>query len=207
MRMTLANQITILRILLIGPFVICMLKINDPAIAFVMRYIALAIFLVMCVSDALDGYMARVKKQVTQLGSFLDPMADKLLMMCACILLSSQRSSIEGFVLPATVVVSIIGKDVVLLLGFTIIYFMTSTVHIVPVFIGKVGTVLQLSMVASILIAPEVVPIFGLWRYFVRFLWWSAVAAAILLTLIYIRKGMLYIERFEEEQKNRLDQS
>ena len=106
--MTWANQITILRILLILPFVICLLKVNEPDYGKFMRYMALWIFLVMCVSDVLDGYMARVKGQVTRLGTFLDPLADKILTTCACVLLAVPGTAIEGFLLPSAVVVLII---------------------------------------------------------------------------------------------------
>ena len=113
MKLNWANRITILRILLIIPFVSCMLKINDVSLnetmQNVMRYVSLFIFLVMAVSDVIDGYLARSKGQVTRLGSFLDPTADKLLMTCACLLLTSARAGIEGFLLPPTVVVLIIG--------------------------------------------------------------------------------------------------
>ena len=63
MIMTLANDITIARILLIAPFVICMIKIPQSAPNPTMRYVAIAIFIVMCISDVLDGYIARVRKQ------------------------------------------------------------------------------------------------------------------------------------------------
>lgn len=199
MTLTLANQITIVRILLIIPFVICMMKANEPEIGTLMRYVALCIFLSMCVSDVLDGYMARVKKQVTQLGTFLDPMADKLLIICACVLLASIRASVKGFTLPPTVVVLIIGKDLILLLGFIITYLMTSEVRIVPVFAGKMGTFLQLSMVTAILVAPEISDVIGVWVYFVKFLWWAAASAAVLSTFVYIRNGIRYIESFEDD--------
>jgi CDP-diacylglycerol--glycerol-3-phosphate 3-phosphatidyltransferase len=195
-----ANRVTILRILLIAPFVICMLKINDPAFGRSMRYAALVMFLVMAFSDAYDGYIARKKKQATRLGSFLDPLADKLLMSCACILLASDRSEVGQFRLPPTVAVLIIGKDVFLLLGFIILYFMTFQVRIIPARIGKIATALQLSMVTAILIAPEASTIFGGWIWFLRFLWWSAAATAVITTFIYIRTGMRYIE--EADIKN-----
>jgi CDP-diacylglycerol--glycerol-3-phosphate 3-phosphatidyltransferase len=195
-KLTLANEITILRVLLIAPFVICMLKIHDNR---AMRYIALAIFLVMCISDTLDGYIARVRKQVTRLGSFLDPMADKMLMACACILLATPRTGIEGNILPPTIAVLIIGKDLLLLLGFVIIYLITSHVHIVPIFAGKAATVLQLSMVVAILLAPDIRPHLPQWRYFLGFLWWSAAGLAAATTLVYIRSGIRYIETFEAE--------
>lgn len=206
MKLSLASRITILRILLIAPFVSFMLKTNDPELSPVeqnaMRYVSIVVFLVMAISDGIDGYLARRKKQVTKLGAFLDPIADKLLMTCACLLLASQRGHVRNFLLPPTVVVLIIGKDLFLLIGFTIVYFITSRIHIVPVFIGKLATALQLSMVAGILIAPEVSGVFPGWIWFLRVLWWSAAGTAILATLIYIRNGSRYIEQYEQSLMN-----
>ncbi|MHC4474340.1 MAG: CDP-alcohol phosphatidyltransferase family protein [Planctomycetota bacterium] len=196
-----ANRITILRIFLIVPFVSCMLKINDAKLnetyQVAMRYGAIGIYLVMAISDGLDGYFARRKKQITKLGAFLDPIADKLLITSACLLLASQRGQVEGFPLPPTVVVLIIGKDLFLLIGFAVVYLITSETHIAPVLIGKIATALQLSMVAAILIAPEVSRFFDDWICFLRVLWWSAAGAAILATLVYIRNGSRYIEQYE----------
>ena len=203
MKLNWANRITIIRILLLVPFVSCMLKINDAALSELirdmMRYISIFIFLVMAASDVLDGFLARRNRQVTRLGSFLDPIADKLLMACACLLLASQRGGIEGFLLPPTVVVLIIGKDLFLLIGFIILYFITFQVRIVPVLAGKIATALQLSMVAAILIAPEVSSFVPGWIWFLRVLWWSAAGTAILATLIYIRNGSRYIEQYEQK--------
>jgi len=201
MKLNWANRITILRILLIIPFVSCMLKINDMTISQAMRhdmrYISILIFLIMAASDILDGFLARVKKQKTKLGGFLDPMADKLLMTCACLLLASKRAGIEGFPLPPTVVVLIVGKDMFLLIGFLVVYFITFQVRIVPASIGKIATFLQLSMVAAILIAPEMSSLVPGWIWFLRILWWSAATTAILATFIYIRTGSRYIEEYE----------
>ncbi len=200
MKLNSANRITILRILLIVPFVICMLKVNDPSLGTKMRYISLVLFLFMAFSDAYDGYVARKKKQVTKLGSFLDPFADKLLMACACVLLVIQKTRIDGFGLPPTVAVLIIGKDFFLLIGFMILYFMTFQIKIIPIFIGRLATVLQLTMVAAILIAPEASGYISGWIWFLRFLWFSASITAILTTLIYIRHGTRYIEQFENSK-------
>lgn len=206
MKLSLASRITILRILLIVPFVSFMLKINDSALSpgaqNAIRYVSIFIFLVMAISDAIDGYLARIKKQVTKLGAFLDPIADKLLMTSACLLLASERGHVQDFLLPPTVVVLIIGKDLFLLIGFLIVYFITSRIHIVPVFIGKLATALQLSMVAGILIAPEISGILPGWIWFLRILWWSAAGTAILATLIYIRNGSRYIEQYEQNLAN-----
>jgi len=203
MKLNWASRITILRVLLIVPFVSFMLKINDAALTATvrdaMRYISTVIFFVMAGSDVLDGYLARRKGQATRFGSFLDPMADKLLMTCACLLLTSQRAGIAGFLLPPTVVVLIIGKDLFLLLGFVVVYFTTTQVRIIPVSIGKIATALQLSMVAAILLAPEISILVPGWIWFLRVLWWSAAGTAIFATLIYIRHGSRYIEEYEQK--------
>jgi CDP-diacylglycerol--glycerol-3-phosphate 3-phosphatidyltransferase len=179
-----------------------MLKINDVALTETlrngMRYAAILIFLMMAASDVFDGYLARKRGQVTKFGSFLDPLADKLLMTCACLLLISKRAGIPGFALPPTVVVLIIGKDMFLLMGFTIVYFITAEVRIIPEPIGKLATSLQLSMVAAVLVAPEVSAWIPGWIWLLRFLWWSAAATAIFATLIYIRTGSRYIEQYEQ---------
>jgi len=207
MRLSWASRITILRIFLIIPFVSCMLKINDvglsEAMRVAMRYVATVIFLVMAFSDALDGYLARRNKQITKLGAFLDPVADKLLITSACLLLISQRGHVEGVLLPPTVVVLIIGKDLLLIIGFLIVYFITSQVFVAPVLIGKISNNLQLIMVGAILIAPEVYSFFPGWIWVLRVFWWLAAGTAILATLIYIRNGTRYIEEYEQRNVSR----
>jgi len=183
-----------------------MLQINDPAfsdhIHLIIRYSAVVIFFLMAISDCLDGYLARKTRQTTRLGSFLDPTADKLLITCASLLLASRHAGVEGFILPPTVVVLIIGKDVLLFIGFLIVFFLTGKLRVVPIFAGKASTALQLSMIAAILIAPEVSQLVHGWVYFVRFLWWAAAITALIATLVYIRNGSKFIEQFEQENNH-----
>jgi cardiolipin synthase len=203
MKLNWANRITILRILLIVPFVIFMLKINDESLKAyqqnLIRYTATFIFVVMAISDAIDGYLARKKRQITQLGAFLDPMADKLLITSACLLLFSNRGHVDGFRLPGTVVVLIISKDLLLSIGFIIVYLITSQIRIVPIFIGKLATTLQLAMVTAILIAPEASVLIKGWIWFLRFLWWSAAATAVAAILVYIRNGIRFVNEYEQK--------
>ena len=201
--MSWANRMTILRVLLVAPFVSCMLKINDAELSANMsdaiRYVSFGIFLVMALSDAFDGYLARTKKQITQLGAFLDPVADKLLITSACLLLSSQRGKVsDDFLLPPTVVVLIIGKDLLLMIGFVIVYFLTAQLLVAPVLIGKIANALQLVMVGAILVAPEISQVIHGWIWLLRVLWWSAAGTSILATLVYIRNGSRYIEQYEQ---------
>jgi CDP-diacylglycerol--glycerol-3-phosphate 3-phosphatidyltransferase len=199
-----------MRIFLIAPFVMLMLNINNPEYPqsqrHFFRYLATVIFLVMAISDGIDGYLARRRHQVTKLGAFLDPLADKLLMTCACLLLASERAMIPGFKLPIEVVVMIIGKDMFLLIGFFVVFLFTQQVRVLPVRIGKVATALQLVMVAAILLAPEISGIsepFRHYIWFLRTLWWSAAGTAILATAIYIRAGSGYIEEAEKTNSAR----
>lgn len=200
-RLSWATRITLIRILLIVPFIMCLLKMNDPTIGpnvqTGLRYAAIAVFVIMAVSDALDGYLARRHNQITRLGTFLDPVADKLLMTSACLLLASQRGHVEGFTLPTTVVVAIVGKDVLIVVGFFILYLVTSQIRVGPVLVGKVATALQLVMVACVLTAPELSKVIPHYRAVLSVLWWSAAVVGILAALVYIRNGSRYIEQFE----------
>jgi CDP-diacylglycerol--glycerol-3-phosphate 3-phosphatidyltransferase len=200
-RLSWPTRITLVRILLIVPFVDCMLSTHDPqldqASQNLLRYVAIALFVLMAVSDAVDGYWARHRKQITRLGTFLDPLADKLLMTSASLLLVSQRGHVEGFPLPVTVVVLIIGKDVLITIGFLILYLITSQTHVVPVFAGKLATALQLVMVTAVLVAPELSHVFPPYRWLVQALWWAAGGVAVFAALVYIRSGSRYIEQYE----------
>ena len=209
MKLSWATRITLVRILLIVPFICCLLNINNSVLPshtrFGLRYVAVAIYLVMAISDAVDGHLARRLKDITQLGTFLDPVADKLLMTSACLLLTSQRAHIPGFPIPSTVVVLIIGKDLLISIGFIILYVLTSHIIVQPAYSGKIATALQLFMVGAVLIAPEATQLIPGWATFVRILWWSAGVSAILATLVYIRNGSRYIEAHEKETANTLD--
>lgn len=204
LRLSWPTRITLVRILLIAPFIGCMLNTHDPQFSEstqeLLRYIAVGLFFLMAISDMLDGYWARHRKQITKLGTFLDPLADKLLITSASLLLVSERGHVEGWQLPVMVVVLIIGKDILITLGFLVVYLITSQIHIVPVWAGKLATALQSMMVTAVLIAPELAAVVPGYRWFVRVLWWSAAGVAVLAALIYIRDGSRYIEHYERTQ-------
>lgn len=201
LRMSWPNRITLGRILFIVPYVIAMLHMNDPQYAGWARYAALGLFLLMMVSDALDGWLARRNNEVTVLGTFLDPLADKLLITCSCLLLAWEKSAVAGMKLPDIVVVLIIGKDLYIVMGFVIIYMLTSEMKIVPVNMGKLSTMLQMAMVVGILIWPDVNGFFGGFKYIVMLLWCSVAAVAIVTVIIYTRNGTRYLNEYEQREE------
>lgn len=178
------NRITITRIALVVPFVICLLNLNEPWGGW--RYLAVVLFVMMALSDALDGFLARRLGESTPLGRYLDPVGDKLLITSAVILLSIDTTAVHGFRLPSWVPVIAIGKDVLTVIGFLVVFAATGQFLVQPRVLGKVCTVIQLVMIGYGLAAPDM-PVWlnRLWPV----LWWLASAAAVVALADYVRVG------------------
>lgn len=99
--MNLPNKLTVARVILIVPFVICM-QIDGTGTG---RFIALAIFIAASLTDFLDGYLARKNHLVTNFGKFMDPLADKMLVGAALICLVALER------IPAWMVIVIISRE------------------------------------------------------------------------------------------------
>ena len=98
MPMTTANKLTIARVFLIPVFLVVMYG-EFPGY----RYVALAIYIVACLTDLLDGYIARHYNQISDFGKFMDPLADKCLVVAALAVFVAE-GSLEAWIL-ATVLV------------------------------------------------------------------------------------------------------
>ena len=144
-----ANRITIFRILLIVPFVSFMLQTNDPALSqaarYGMRYVSVGLFLLMAISDGVDGYLARKRNQITKLGAFLDPIADKLLIAGALIAL------VQLGELSAAAVMALIAREF-LVTGLRIIAIHEGMV-ISASLLGKLKTISHVILVLVVLAA------------------------------------------------------
>jgi cardiolipin synthase len=142
------NFLTLLRIVAIPVFLILL---GDR------RYAeALGVFVGAGVTDALDGAIARLMHTKTTLGAYLDPAADKLLLLSAFISLAFLDE------VPRWLVVVVITRDVVVVLGYFLLFTMTQeTMEVRPTLAGKLSTFFQLSSVGLVLIAlvrPDLVP-------------------------------------------------
>ena len=145
--LTLANQLTILRIMLIPAFVL--LVVYDRLGA------ALATFLVAGVTDALDGLIARRADQRTSLGAWLDPMADKLLLVTTFIILTLPTIPLTNH-LPLWLTILVISRDIVIVGVVAVVSLAVGPRTFKPSMWGKMAT--------ATFIATSVVVMFFNWR-------------------------------------------
>ena len=165
-RMTTANKITLVRILMIPAFVTMAIyygesiKRGDPLEW--QRFAAIIIFIFAAVSDGLDGYVARRYNQRSTLGVYLDPIADKGLLLSGIITLSISnwsQSDPEYGRFPAWFPVLVISRDVVILVGTMILYLLNGKVHVKPNWTGKVATVLQMIAIGWVMLQLRFIPL------------------------------------------------
>jgi cardiolipin synthase (CMP-forming) len=156
--MTLANSITLLRILLVPIFAWTLLYHNEshaegytgPA----WYWASVGIFAVAALSDGIDGWVARHWGQKSQLGRILDPIADKLLLVTAIVLLGTVGVSGLGK-LPTWFPILVVSRDLILVAGTILVGTLLHNYHFVrPHWTGKVCTFLQITVVAFGLLFP-----------------------------------------------------
>jgi cardiolipin synthase (CMP-forming) len=177
--LNLPNFLTLIRILTI-PFFLVYLAYH--------RYsVALIIFVFGGFTDFLDGLTARWMHQETRLGAYLDPVADKLLVFSSYVMLGS----IEA--LPLWLVLIVVTRDVFILLGFGIIYYLIEDkFEARPTVAGKCSTMFQLLTLAVALIslqAPSLLP--GL---VLDILVGATAAATIVSGIQYLYRGFVWLQ-------------
>lgn len=131
--MNIPNFLTLLRIVLVPVLVIFL--INKAFLK------ALILFTCLGLTDALDGFLARILNQQTVLGSYLDPIADKVLITSCFLALAILK------VIPGWLAVVVISRDVIILLGISVLSIMNITFKVQPLFVSKVTTALQIASV------------------------------------------------------------
>ena len=147
--MTTANKVTIFRILLIPFFVVEVLyymKTGNET----HRFCAMLAFGVVAICDGVDGYIARHYNQRSELGAILDPLADKLLLVSGVVLFSLDNPHLGS--IPLWLTGTIIGRDLVILIGMGVIQMTVGKVVVQPTWVGKAATLLQIICVAWVLL-------------------------------------------------------
>ncbi len=166
------NTLTMTRIVLIPLFVTSVIY---------SRYdYALLLFIVAALTDMFDGLIARIKSQKTPFGNFLDPLADKFLLVTSFILFSIYDK------VPKWLTITIISRDIIIVTGWVILYLLTHTAKVEPSFLGKTAITFQLVLICFILLEINF-PVLPDARFL---LIWLTAIFTILSGLHYIYRGL-----------------
>lgn len=164
--MTLANKITVARIVTVPVIVIGLIE-GRTAWVYVLLGLCMA-------SDFLDGLIARRRGERTKLGAFLDPMADKLLLISVFMTLAFLRQ------IPMWIFVIVFSRDLLIVLGWSVVYILTGSNDIQPRPLGKITTALQMITALACILSPTI---------FTRPLLWATVAFTVASAIDYVIIG------------------
>ena len=179
-KLTLATKVTIARLMGVPVFITLLIYyligLSNGENLWLERTLALVVFAAVAATDALDGYLARSRNEVTDLGRMLDPIADKALLLSGLVLLT--RPSLPALAphIPVWFTTLVISRDVVLILGSFLVHELAGNVTIQPRISGKLATVFQMATIIWVLIG-------GAERQFN----WFVGAAAVLTALSWIQ--------------------
>ncbi|NOZ52606.1 MAG: CDP-alcohol phosphatidyltransferase family protein [Gammaproteobacteria bacterium] len=132
----LPNLISLLRMVLVIPVVYLMEQREFG--------LALILFAIAGISDGLDGYLAKRNNWASRLGSILDPLADKLLLVSAYLVLAWLGE------LPVWLVIAVLVRDVIIILGVVVYHYLIGQFEMVPSWISKLNTFFQIMLVLVI---------------------------------------------------------
>jgi cardiolipin synthase len=139
------NIISLLRMLLVPPLVWLLMQ---EEYAF-----ALLLFAVAGISDALDGYLAKRFQWSSRLGSILDPLADKLLLVTAYLVLGWLGR------IPLWLVVLVVGRDLVIMGGAITYHLRVGRFDFIPTRLSKLNTLAQILLILAVLFTDSVLPL------------------------------------------------
>ena len=182
--MNIPNILTISRVLAIPFFIVALLYGYNGA--------ALAIFVLAGLTDAFDGIIARAYHQRTNIGAFLDPLADKLLLTSTVISLSLVKLPNA---LPLWFAVTQISRDIIITVGIAALFMLGAKFPIAPTFIGKLTTFLQVALINLVLLYNYVgTPRPDLIRPFC----WVTFAVTVTSGLGYVYRGIRLFNSYSE---------
>jgi cardiolipin synthase len=166
------NTLTITRIIIIPIFI--------TAIIYKRYDYALYLFIVAALTDIFDGLLARLKNQKTALGTFLDPLADKFLIVTSFIILSTYG------LMPKWLAITVISRDTIVIIGWFLLYVVTGKANVEPSSLGKATIWVQSVFIAYVLLnlnyfsLPSIYPVFK----------WITAGFTIISGLHYIYRGL-----------------
>lgn len=146
---SLPNLITLGRLILV-PFIIATISDGRWTLTF-------AAFLLAGISDAVDGYLAKTFDLRTRLGAYLDPVADKALLVSVYVALALAS------VLPATLAILVVSRDIMIVGAVMIAWLLDNPLEIRPLLVSKLNTTAQIAFAAAVLGAKAFDVSLGLW--------------------------------------------
>ncbi len=174
--MTLATKITVFRLAMVPVFVAACLRyaatVSAGAPVPFWRWFAVVAFASAALSDALDGYIARRYHQRSRLGTFLDPIADKALMLSALLALSFADWGVN---LPLWYAALVIARDLIQVSGAIAVGRIAGDIRVVPHWTGKLATGLQILAISAALLMFPAAAVGGAAAAAAIFTTWSAV--------------------------------
>lgn len=183
---TFASKITITRILMVPVFAVLALayggSVESGRPDEALRWWALGVFVTAAASDGVDGWVARRFNQMSKFGAFIDPIADKALLLTGVITLSLVDWGADGWRLPAWFATIVVLRDCIIIGGIRVLWNHRREVKFAPHWSGKVCTVTQMFALGWVML--KVLPFPPTWPCLVAavFTLWSAVE--------YIRRGL-----------------
>lgn len=189
--MTFASKITVTRILMVPVFaafaVAYGLSVANGHPDEALRWWALALFVTAAASDGLDGWIARRFNQMSEFGAFIDPIADKVLLLTGVLTLSVVDWGADGWRLPMWFAVIVFARDTIILCGVRFLRYRKRRFEIHPHWSGKVCTVTQMFALGWVML--KVVPLPPAWP--------CAVAAVFTIwsTVTYVRQGLAILKQ------------
>lgn len=154
--MTLASKITLARIALVPVYAVFVARYGLTVAAGTpdesLRWWAVAIFILAASTDGLDGWIARRFNQRSKFGAFIDPLADKFLLITAIVFLSAFPWDPQGWRIPAWFAWLVIGRDTLIVLGIILVKRRAGEVHYQPHWAGKVCTVTQIIAIGWVML-------------------------------------------------------
>ena len=182
--MNIPNFLSLLRIILVPVFVIFLIQKEYDQ--------ALITFTVAGLTDALDGALARLLKCQTKLGAFLDPVADKLLLVTSFVSLALFN------LIPGWLAVIVISRDFIILLGIAILTMMSIPYEIKPAIVGKITTALQVATIFFVLVYKAFTHNFSyLW---IEGLCWATAVFTVVSGLTYIIRGISIVNQSDPKE-------
>lgn len=180
--LSLADKVTLLRVLLIPVFVSVMFYFNQERLY--LRWVAFAVFTIAVLTDFFDGLVARLKKEKSDIGMIIDPLADKLLLLSVFIVLYALRSTLPlRYTVPLGLVLLIVSRDIVIIFGAITLHYLKIDLPIAPSYWGKFTTFFQMMTILSLL---------GDWPIF-PYIWPMAAVFTLISGIGYFLRGALAI--------------